>query len=797
MSVLDLFPSKKFFIEGVVLGRNDDYEKGWAERLEASIAYNHTIFKESGVDYRVVFVEWNPPPEKPLLSPTLIAKYPFVRAIVVDPEVHRRYNKAIDLEMMLTFSFNAGLRTSSADYCMITTGDLFFGSDLVKEIADKGLKRDHLYRAERVNIRNDLDFDNPRAEYLEAPENVVSLDSCSIPPFEEPPYTNACGDFILLDQASVMAVRGFDESVRNARLHTDARYCWTAMKLGISCDLIGHVYHINHGQSYTNLRENYPGADYDYEANIPYLNPDEWGLGDHEWHRVSDRLFEVKPSAEGVIPDFLQIPEPLTPRDARKIKRQRAKLVAARKNITPEHPRGPTTEVPRALNIHNIETLPHWDGANIEIDGNIYRLTTGAKQWSYAAQIPLPRKSLSHKKKYYWVSLSVQVVDGSIGIGNLVAGDIVSEVVIEKSDGFQEIFVPIRTTADEFVIIRNVSTDERGSTVELKKLSIQSLPKDEMIARLQNPSQFPIPEEEPSVATETDSRKGNEWEDKYVFIHIPKTGGTSFQFSFMPAITSKKERFRLSGLFPQNHIDREALLRAPKHLLAKIKMIAGHNAYGLHKYIDGLKYISISRDPVEIAISHYLHAMHHDSQLFGDPSKSVPDYMRENNISLEQFVQKDLAVTMYGDECLTVQNSIFKALTYGEEADTISESRADLEKLVNRVSYFGVTHQLDLFLFSLHIRAGFPLVLYNNRLVRKSRDYEKLTITEDIKDTIRSYNKQDTIIHKIVEERFKADIHDLWSDEVEEKWTRHQEALEKYREETGGDDNKYRVVSYH
>src|SRR3989344_673377 len=82
--------SKKFSIEFTITGRNDDYEPNWRRNLEAVIRYNRALFENCAIDFRVAFVEWNPPKKQPLLSPLLVKKFPFLRAIVINPKIHQQ-----------------------------------------------------------------------------------------------------------------------------------------------------------------------------------------------------------------------------------------------------------------------------------------------------------------------------------------------------------------------------------------------------------------------------------------------------------------------------------------------------------------------------------------------------------------------------------------------------------------------------------------------------------------------------------------------------------------------------------
>ena len=72
-------------IAAVMVGRNDDYMSDFRERLEATLEWNTQYLVEE-----VVFVEWNPPPDRELLSLQLTKKFSKLRAFVVPPEVHQK-----------------------------------------------------------------------------------------------------------------------------------------------------------------------------------------------------------------------------------------------------------------------------------------------------------------------------------------------------------------------------------------------------------------------------------------------------------------------------------------------------------------------------------------------------------------------------------------------------------------------------------------------------------------------------------------------------------------------------------
>ena len=278
-------------IEAIILGRNDDYEPGWSDRLQAVLAYNRQRFAGTAFDYCAVFVEWNPPPDRPLLSPQLVERFPFVRGIVVEADVHKSLSRGRQA-MMMNFPVNAAIRTSDADFLVITGGDILFGEKLCERLVHDA-RPGCLYRAERVNIRSDLDFEHLTPRMVEDSSNIVSVDTCREPPFDRPPYTNASGDFIMMDRLTLAGLRGMDESIDFARLHLDSRMTTNALQAGLDCELLGQIFHISHSRSFSRMPSTYPDHEYVWDCSLPYLNGENWGLAERSWRRLSDRLWQV------------------------------------------------------------------------------------------------------------------------------------------------------------------------------------------------------------------------------------------------------------------------------------------------------------------------------------------------------------------------------------------------------------------------------------------------------------------------------------------------------------------------
>lgn len=467
--IAGLSRGRRTTVEAIVLGRNDDYEPNWTGKLKASLTYNRQLFEATGIDYRVVFVEWNPPRGKELLAPGLVSSFPFVRALICDAELHDKLCESSDLEMMLNFPINAAIRSSTADFLYVTGGDVFLSRKVAARMLDPGLRARTLYRAERVNIRPDLDFATAPADLLESPDVIESVNTCSEPPFDKPPYLHACGDFLLMDRASLTGIRGFDESITFARLHLDSRFCRTAMAAGLDCELLGRILHINHSKSYTNNLNTYPGRSYSYDQNLPYLNGIDWGLAGFEWRRLGERLhrigFPANRRTEG------KVPESLTPDLIEAANAIICAIIRVRDGQCPKQPHADVpTEGTLLLPLSRFQTEPHWQGASVTTTANSVAITTSASPWAYSAAMRFTpdRRGADH---WLWIELSAHVTQGTVGVGLLYGDEYVGEQIVWPAHHAARVWIPLNRDGEGVLLVRNADCAS-ASIVEIDDVKI-------------------------------------------------------------------------------------------------------------------------------------------------------------------------------------------------------------------------------------------------------------------------------------------------------------------------------------
>ncbi len=274
-------------------------------------------------------------------------------------------------------------------------------------------------------------------------------------------------------------------------------------------------------------------------------------------------------------------------------------------------------------------------------------------------------------------------------------------------------------------------------------------------------------------------------EKLYIFDHIAKTGGTTFHSSHLPAIFREEERFVLRGFAAANAEDRERLATLPPTKKARLRIIAGHNAGQLRSGFPDARFITLIRDPLSRVISMYQHA-----KLHPDAQAVIGRHIAENNVGLEEFVKADLFAKMDADSA-SVQGWQAKVLL-GSDLSKVDLSRPDQvkEAIARRFYLVGHTERLEDFLFLLHVRDGFPLALFNNRLVRGNRELAPSEV-----ETIEKFNRADLIIYELVRRDFERRWSEIWTRSNAKMYAQYMETLSQFRSSTSGDENQ--LARYH
>lgn len=126
-----------------------------------------------------------------------------------------------------------------------------------------------------------------------------------------------------------------------------------------------------------------------------------------------------------------------------------------------------------------------------------------------------------------------------------------------------------------------------------------------------------------------------------VFLHIPKTAGTSVRILF----EHNCPRRRLLRVYPEHlpnwSITQAELASLPAAQLAGIEVVFGHFPFGIHRHLPRPgRYVTVLRDPVERVVSHYYH---HVRRVAAGRAADVPiDRAVADGLTLASFARGEI-----------------------------------------------------------------------------------------------------------------------------------------------------------
>jgi SAM-dependent methyltransferase len=275
------------YLSIVLSGRNDDFGGDFTGRLFRALDFNHRELAARGVPHEIIFCEWAPIEGRPWMAELLADRFPDLVpdgliSYVADRAYHDAYSQNPRLRFQEFIAKNVGIRRSRGEYVLTTNAGVYLGRGLLDAFARRALSPGTLYRARRIDLKEAIGSQALAFDALEDPRNQDSVNAIA-PPL----YSNASGDFLLLDRASYSALRGFNEVSRVARVHVDFMFCLKAYAGGLPLvPLQGDVYHVGRGTlvsqpAYYRLHpEKAPWGNVRRQHAVVYENDDHWGLGE-------------------------------------------------------------------------------------------------------------------------------------------------------------------------------------------------------------------------------------------------------------------------------------------------------------------------------------------------------------------------------------------------------------------------------------------------------------------------------------------------------------------------------------
>jgi hypothetical protein len=297
------------YLSIILTGRNDDFGGDFNVRLFRALEFNHRHLSDLGIPHEFIFVEWRPIAGKPWLAEVLADRYPelvphTLTSYVADLAYHEAYSLNPKLQFQEFIAKNIGIRRSRGEYILTTNTDIYLSRGVLDVLKTRALAPRVLYRVVRIDLKDGIEYEAMDWSVLEDPRNCDTVNQI-LPPC----YTNASGDFLLLDRDSYRALGGFNEVYRVAKVHMDSNFCLKAHASGLTLTpLDAPVYHVGRGtlnsqmKLYANRPADAPWGDTRWKRAVVYDNDPGWGLGNAPSRAVRNGVYYLEFASDAVPP---------------------------------------------------------------------------------------------------------------------------------------------------------------------------------------------------------------------------------------------------------------------------------------------------------------------------------------------------------------------------------------------------------------------------------------------------------------------------------------------------------------
>ena len=328
------------FLSIVVTSRNDFHGGDILKRMRIFVNGLLQQSRRHKLQAELIFVEWNPPADRPRLGDILPRPAPddqlAIRYIIVPEHLHRRWSRADVIPLFQMTAKNVGIRRARGQYILCTNIDLLFSDPLIRRLAAQDLNPQHFYRANRCDVPADIDEHLPVEQQLDWCAHHILRRNGMLRDF---PHANwqqigfqdkprwvlrysdwfarrarkkqeyadreyylldkeACGDFTLMHRDAWTAIQAYPE-LDLYSIHIDTLGLAAAKAFGYQQEVLPLdecTYHIDHPQGWSSMGgiekmrvvEKRPGLGTDivYEAATQLIrkggtfdiNPPDWGL---------------------------------------------------------------------------------------------------------------------------------------------------------------------------------------------------------------------------------------------------------------------------------------------------------------------------------------------------------------------------------------------------------------------------------------------------------------------------------------------------------------------------------------
>ena len=282
------------------VSRNDGHGGQLLERIQGTLNSYIYYRDKYNWDIEIIFVEWNPPPNKLLIRDMLTYPDNFpIKFIEVSPEMHNRYANSDKIALFSAIAMNVAMRRAKGNWVVSTTHDDIFSERLVTLLKNENFSEDSFYRAARydtkVNIRQPIAAILPQLN-----GGVVKKNDPGGPGL----FTKAAGDFIMMSKDNWNLIQGYPEWPCLG-MFFDGITISNAWGNGLQQIIFPYpVYHIEHGNKGETRMKVLPTIkgglwkkikDNANQKRKPYpLNNPNWGLANCKEVRIAKNVMRLE-----------------------------------------------------------------------------------------------------------------------------------------------------------------------------------------------------------------------------------------------------------------------------------------------------------------------------------------------------------------------------------------------------------------------------------------------------------------------------------------------------------------------
>jgi hypothetical protein len=222
---------------------------------------------------------------------------------------------------------------------------------------------------------------------------------------------------------------------------------------------------------------------------------------------------------------------------------------------------------------------------------------------------------------------------------------------------------------------------------------------------------------------------------KLIFLHIPKSGGSTFHTVLGKRYNSYETHNVLGSRAGDSEISE--FINMKQDQKSKITLLKGHMPFGLHKHLsDRFEYITFLRNPVERVISQYFYIK---------KNKNNPKHkeVHMGGMNIQEFVTSGIVTGMNNGHCRFLTGDIDR-LKYSDTSNLLEDTLTNIEKYFLLV---GITERFDESILVLsHLLGWEKLPFYIKKNVSKNRQAVRDFSQEDI-SKIEIFNRLDQDLH--------------------------------------------------